>query len=105
MARKKRKVDERDDIVNCVVMLGDAERPAKFGARRLCVGVGRLTDHFGGDTRFARGAFQGVFLDACFVSFETAGRMLDEFLVREAGGDDFAAHGVGQGNVRAHIQS
>ena len=42
---EQREVDERQDVVDGVVMLGDAQRPAQHRARRRRVGVGHLADH------------------------------------------------------------
>ena len=42
---EQREVDERQDVVDGVVMLGDAQRPAQHRARRRGVGVGHLADH------------------------------------------------------------
>ncbi len=39
------------------------------------------------------------------VSFKSAGGVLDEFLVSKFGGNDFPTHGVGERNVRTHIQA
>ena len=105
VAGEKREIDERKDIVHRVVMFGDAQRPAKLRARGFGIRVGHLANSFGGNAGFTFSAFQRVFLDARFVRFETAGRIFDELFVHEASGNDFAAHRVGQRNVRAHIEA
>jgi hypothetical protein len=78
------------------VMLGDAERPAKFGALGFCVRVRGFSNRVGGNSRFAFGAVERVFLNAIFVSLKAAGGMFDEFFVGEPGGDNFAPHRVGE---------
>src|SRR5690348_13602355 len=55
-------VDEGDDIVHRVVMLGDAERPADLGALSPGVSVRSFPDDFGGHARLALRALKRVLL-------------------------------------------
>ncbi len=95
MASEKCKIDERKNIIDCVVMFCNAQRPAKLRARGFGVSVGHLANGFGRNTGLALGAFQRVFLHACFVRFKATCRILDKFIVREAGGYNLAAHRIG----------
>ena len=54
---------------------------------------------------FALCPVQRVFLDVCFIGFKSAGGVLDKFLIGQPGGDNFAAHGIRQRNVRAHVKA
>ena len=94
--------DERDqgeDVVDRVVVLGDAERPADHRPRRCGEGVGQLADGIGRDARLALGVVERVRLDLGLVGLEAGRRAVDERAVLEAGGDDLARDGVGQRDV------
>ncbi len=64
VAGEQREIDQREHIVDGVVMLGDAERPAEFRARGFRIGVRQFADHRGGHAGLALGAFQRVFFHA-----------------------------------------
>ncbi len=105
MTRQQPEVDQGEDVVHGVVMLGDAQRPADDGAIGARVGEGRALNHIRGDARFPLGELQGVALDAFLVGLESRRRILDERLVGEAGVDDLARHRVGEGDVGAHVDA
>jgi hypothetical protein len=105
VARQQPEINQRQHIVHCVVMLGDAEGPANLRALGFGVGVGGLANHFRGNARFALGALQRVLLDACSIGFESAGGMLNELLVGQARVNNLARHGVGQRNVAANVET
>jgi len=67
--------------------------------------VGELADGVGRDAGLALGVLERVRLDLGLVGLEAGGRALDELRVRQAGGDDLAADGVGEGDVAADIQA
>ncbi len=97
--------DQGQHVVDGVVVLGDAERPADHRAGRLGEGVGKLADGLGRDAGLALGVFERVRLDLGLVGVEVHRRVLDELPVLEAGGDDLAADGVGQGDVAADVEA
>ena len=49
VAAEEREVDQREDVVDGGVVLGDPERPADHGAVRAREGVRGLADHLGGN--------------------------------------------------------
>src|SRR5690242_3322887 len=59
MTREQSEVDEGNDVVHCVVMLGDAERPADLRALGLCVRMRGLPDDRGGHAGLALRALEG----------------------------------------------
>ena len=67
--------------------------------------MGHLADGFGGHASLTLSSLERVFLNVRFVCFKSAGGMSDELFVGQSGGDDFAAHRVGQRNVGTHIQA
>ncbi len=97
--------DERQDVVDRVVVLGDAEGPAEDGPVGRGVGVGQLADGLGRDAGLPLGPLERAGLDGLAVGLEAARGALDEGLVRQAGVDDLAADGVGQRDVRAHVEA
>src|SRR5579859_1272320 len=105
VAGEQREVDEGYYVVDRVVMLGDSESPAELGARGLGVNVRGLPNYAGGDAGIALGALQRVFFHASPVGFKAAGGILNKLCVGKSGGDNFAAHGVGQRNIGTNIQA
>jgi hypothetical protein len=67
--------------------------------------VGELADGVGRDAGLALGVLEGVRLDLRLVGLESGGRALDELGVRQAGGDDLAPDGVGEGDVAADVEA
>ena len=103
---QQREVDQREDVVDRVVVLGDAQgpadhRPARPSRRR---GPSRGSPPRGRRSRAPR--TRGVYgSTAARYASKPAGRAPDELLVREARGDDLAAHRVRQRDVGAHVQA
>ena len=93
-------VDQGEDVVDRVVVLGDAERPADHRLVGGRVGVGQLADRGGGHARLALGVLEGVALDLGPVRLEVVGRPVDELRVREAGVDDLARRSRSRGRCR-----
>jgi hypothetical protein len=104
MAGEQGEIDEGEDIVNRVVMLSDAESPAELRA----AGTGVCVRYFANDSRrdsgLTLGEGQRVFFNAGAIGVEAAGRLSYELLVGQSRHDDFAAHGVGQGDVRTNVK-
>ena len=88
-----------------VVVLRDPEGPAQHRARRLRVGVGQLADGRGRNAGLALRIFEGVGLDLGAVGVEIERRALDELGVGEAGMDDLASDGIGEGDVAADVEA
>ena len=97
--------DQRQDVVDRVVVLGDAERPADHRARGRGEGVGELADGLGRDAGLALGVLERVRLDLRLVGLEVDRGALDELAVLEPGGDDLAGHRVGQRDVAADVET
>ena len=70
---QEREVDQREDVVDGVVMLGDAERPAELRALDARVRVRELADRVGGHAGDALGLLERPRLDRLAV-FLVAGR-------------------------------
>ena len=105
VAGEQHERDQREDVVDRVVVLGDAERPADHRARRRREGVGQLADRLGRDAGLALGVLERVRLDLGPVGLEAVGRAVDELAVLEAGGDDLARDRVGQRDVRPDVEA
>ncbi len=105
VAGEQHERDEGEDVVDGVVVLGDAERPADHRARRRREGVGQFADGLGRDARLALGVFERVRLDLGLVGLEAVGRAVDELAMLEAGRDDLARDRVGQGDVRPDVEA
>ena len=104
MPGQQGQVDERDHVVDRVVVLGDAQRPADHRPVRLGIGVGGLADELHGHAGLALGVLERVRLDVGLEGLEVGRRPLDELAVLQPGGDDLARHGVGERDVRADIE-
>ena len=90
MAAQQRQVDERQHVVDRVVVLGDAERPAQLRPVGARVGVGHLTDHFGRHAGLHLAPVEGPRLDRVGVSVVVESRALDEGSIRQPCVDDLA---------------
>ena len=73
MAGQEGERDQGQDVVDGVVVLGDAQGPADHRRRCRGVGVGQLADGVGGDARLALGVLKGVRLDLVAVGLEIEG--------------------------------
>ena len=104
VSAQQRQVDERQDVVDGVVVFRDAQRPAQLGPVRPGVGMGQFPDLFGRDPGLRLGPGQGPLLHAGDELLEAGGGPFDEAAVDQPGGDDLPGHGVGQGDVGAHMQ-
>ena len=104
VAGQQHERDQGEDVVDRVVVLGDAERPADHRPRRGREGVGQLADGLGRDAGLALGVLERVRLDLGLVGLEVVGRALDELAVLEARGDDLARDRVGQRDVGADVE-
>ena len=102
--RQERQRDEREHVVDGVVVLGDAQRPADHGAVGGGEGVCQLTDGIRRHARLALPFGQGPRLDAGSIGLEVGGGAFDEGVVGEAGGDNLATNGVGQRDVRTDVK-
>ena len=72
VAGQQDEVDQGEDVVDRVVVLGDAERPADHRLRRRRERVGQLADRVGGDAGLALGVLERVALDLGLVGLEAA---------------------------------
>ena len=103
--RQERQVDQREDVVDGVVVLGDAEGPADHRHRRRRVLVRQLADRVGRDARLALGVGQGVRLDRGGVGVEPLGGVVDELAVPETRGDDLARDRVRERDVGPDVEA
>ena len=99
MAGQQAEVDQGEDVVDRVVVLGDAESPADLRTVGRGVRVRQLLDDAGRDAGGSLSSFERPFLDAGGVLVEAGRGVLDELSVVHAGRDDLPGHGVGQSNV------
>ena len=73
VAGEQREVDQREHVVDGVVMLGDAERPAHHRLAGARVGVRGFANHVGGNAGRALAELERVGLDGLAIRVE-AGR-------------------------------
>ena len=78
MAGQQRQVDQGEDVIDRVVVLGDPERPADHRPVGAGVGVGHLADRARGDARFLLGVGERVGLHGLPVRLEARRGVLDE---------------------------
>ena len=102
---EQREADQRQDVVDGVVVLRDPERPADHRPVGRGEGVRGLADRRRRDAGLALGVGEGVRLDVRPVGLEARGGVVDERLVLEPGLDDLAGHRVGQGDVAADVEA
>ncbi len=102
---EERQVDEREHVVDGVVVLGDAERPADHGAVGRGVCVRRVADDLGGDSRDALAEAQRIGFYRFFIGLIVSRSALDELGVGEPGVDDLARHGVGERDIGADVEA
>ena len=105
MPGEQRQIDEGDDVVHRVVVLGDAERPADLGTVGAGVRVRRLPDDFRRDAGDLLGVLQGVGLDVGPERLEIGRGALDERQVGEPGVDDLAGHRVRERDVGPDVEA
>ena len=72
VAGQQDEVDQGEDVVDRVVVLGDAERPADHRLVGRREGVGELADRLGRDAGLALGVLERVALDLGLVGLEVA---------------------------------
>ena len=96
--------DEGQDVVDRVVMLGDAEGPADHRLGALAK-AGEVADGLGRDAGLTLGVLERVRLDLRLVCVEVHRRAIDEPAVLKTGRDDLAGHRVGQGDVAADVET
>ncbi len=100
VAGEQGQVDQAEDVVDGVVVLGDAERPADLGPVGARVGEGELADQVGGDAGLALAALERPLLDGGRVLVEAGGGPLDELAVVQALVDDLGARSCWRGRCR-----
>ena len=105
VAGEEHEVDQGEDVVDGVVMLGDAEGPADHRPRRRRECVRQLPDRLGRDAGLALRIVERVGLDLRLVLLEAGRRALDELAVLEARSDDLAGHRIGQRDVAADVDA
>ena len=82
---EQREVDQREDVVDRVVVLGDPERPAQLRVRARAVRVRELADRVGRNAGDALGLLERPRLDRLAVLLVAGRRARDELLVDEPG--------------------
>ena len=100
-------VDQREHVVDGVVVLGDAERPADHARGRRARRRGRVSRMTSAGTPVsALAPLERARLDASArTSSKPLGGALDEGAVREAGVDDLARHRVRERDVGADVEA
>ena len=104
VAGEQHQVDEGEDVVDGVVVLGDAQRPADHRPRRGRQRMREVADRVGRDAGLPFRVLERVRLDLRRVRLEVGGRPLDELAVLEAGRDDLPRDGVGERDVAADVE-
>ena len=104
VAAEQGQVDQREDVVDGVVVLRDPERPADHAAVGARERVRRLADHLGGNAGQPLALGERERLHRGRVVVVALGRVVDEGAVREAGVDDLARHRVRERDVGADVE-
>src|ERR1019366_6527086 len=105
LAGEEGQVDEREDVVGRVVMLGDAEGPADHAAVGARVPERDLPDRGGRYPRLAFGSLHGIGLHGARVLVVARRGASDEFGVGEARVNDLARHRVGERDIAAEVEA
>ena len=105
VAAEQGQVDQREDVVDRVVVLRDPERPADHAAVGARERVRRLADHLGGNAGQPLALGERERLHRGRVVVVALGRVVDEGAVREAGVDDLARHRVRERDVGADVEA
>ena len=85
LAGQQREVDQREDVVDGVVVLRDPERPAELRVLGPAVRMREVADRLGRNAGHALGFFERPRLDRLPVRLEIGRRTLDELHVGETG--------------------
>ena len=104
VAGQQPEVDQPEDVVDGVVVLGDAERPADHRPVGRRERMSQLADGLGRHTRLLLRVLERVALDLFAVGIEVGRRPLDELAVRKAGVDDLARDRVRERDVRPDVE-
>ena len=105
MPREQRQINESHNVVHGVVMLSDAKSPAELGARSLRKSMRHLSNGSSGHASLMLSPIERVFLNVRFVVFKSAGGVANKLFVDQPSSDNLAAHGIGERNVRTHVQT
>jgi hypothetical protein len=98
-------IDQRSDVVDGVMVFGDSQRPTELGPRSTRIGMGELANQTRRNQRRILGIFERVRFDRGSVCLEAFGRPIHELTVLQAGCENLAANGVGQGDIGADVES
>src|ERR1700737_3256708 len=105
VAGEQREVDEREDVVDCVVVLGDAKRPTNHSAVGRRIGARRLTDDVGWYAGYFFGPFRRRVLNRSSILFKACCCAIDEHAVLETLFEYLVSHRVGELDVGSDIES
>src|SRR5918994_465689 len=105
VAGQQPQVDQREDVVDRVVVLGDAERPTDHRAIGLRVGMSELADRVGRDPGHLLAALERPIHHRVAVRVDALGAALDERGVVEVVHDDLARDRVRERDVRTHVDA
>ena len=104
VAGEQREVDQRQDVVDRVVVLGDAQRPADHRAIGPGVLMRRIANDVGRNARDLLGEVERVRLDGRAIRLEVRRAARDERSVVQTGMNDLARHRVGERDVGADVE-
>ena len=105
VARQQRQIDQREDVIDGVVVLGDAERPAKLSGLGLRIGVGQFLYHRGRYAAFTLSIFEGEGLDVLAVGVKATGRVLNELLILEPSLQNLSSYRMGNNDVGPDVKA
>ena len=100
---QQRQVDQRQHVVDGVVVLGDAQRPAHLGAVGASVRVRELDDCLDGYAGDLAATDEGPLLDRRGIRLEAGGGPIDEVAVDQTRMDDLTGNRVAEGDVGADV--
>ena len=105
MSGHQRKINQAQNIVHGVVVLGDAQRPANDGALGFAIGASQVTNGLRPHPADAFRIFRRIFLDVLAEFREVTGGVLDKLAIFQPEFQDFARYAVRQCDIGPHLQA
>src|ERR1051326_1966897 len=105
VSREQREIDQCEDVVDGVVMLGYSERPTDHRPLSSSVSMSHISYDCPRNTGFALGIFQRVGLDTAAVLIESGCCIFYELSVLETCLEDFTSDCIGKSDVGTHVET
>ena len=86
-------------------MLGNAKRPADHGPVRSRIGIRHIADDVCGNACLSLGVFERVGRDGTPVLVESRSCVFDEFLILQAGRNNFSGQRVRERDIGTNVEA